>query len=300
MLPVQTLVPSLVVAGSGVLWGVWWIPLRWLEASGLSGDWAGVALYAAAIAVLAPFLLRDPGRLRRGGRDLLLIGLFSGVAFAAWNHALIAGDVVRVTLLFYLSPIWGTALGVLFFRDPIRLLRAVSILLGLAGAAVVLGLESGLPLPRSSAEWLALGSGLLFAFAAVYSRRALGVGGFEKTFLNCVFAGISSVTLALLLPAGPLPGGLSLERSTLPLLACLAWQIPVTWMLLWGAARLDAGRVGILLLLEVIAAAVSAALLTDEPFGLREGLGCVLIVAAGLVEGFDEILARRTRAPRGS
>ena len=297
MLPVHTLVPSLVVAGSGVLWGVWWIPLRWLESSGLRGDWAGVALVGVATAVLAPFMLRDRGRLRRGGRDLLLIGLFSGVAFAAWNHALIAGDVVRVTLLFYLSPIWGTALGALLFRDPVRLLRAVSILLGLAGAAVVLGLESGVPLPRSSAEWLALASGLLFAFAAVSSRRALGVGGLEKTFLNCVFAGIATLGLALLLPAGPLPAGLSLDRSALPLLACLAWQIPVTWMLLWGAARLDAGRVGILLLLEVIAAAASAALLTDEPFGLREALGCVLIIAAGLVEGLDEFRARRALAP---
>lgn len=298
MPPTSTLVPSLVVAGSGLLWGIWWIPLRWLEASGLAGDWAGVALYFAAVAVLTPFVLRDRDRMRRGGRDLLLIGLFSGLAFGFWNHALIAGEVVRVTLLFYLAPIWGTGLGVLFFRDPVRPLRALSILLGLAGAAVVLGFEGGLPLPRTHAEWMALVSGFLFALMAVYTRRAPAVGGLEKTFLNCVFAGLSALGLALLLPAGPFPAALSIESSTLPILVCLVWQIPVTWMLLWGAARLDAGRVGILLLLEVMGAAVSAAILTDEPFGLREGLGCVLIVAAGLVEGVDEIRARRALAAR--
>ena len=40
----------------------------------------------------------------------------------------------------------------------------------------------------------------------------------------------------------------------------------------------------ILLLLEVVAAAASAAVLTAEPFGGREVLGCLLILAAGVVE----------------
>lgn len=292
----SVLVPSLVVAGSGLLWGIWWIPLRWLEASGLSGDRASFLLYAVAFGLLAPFVFVRRRRLRDGGRALLLIGLFSGVAFGAWNHALIAGDVVRVTLLFYLAPIWGTGLGVVFFRDPIRPLRVLSILLGLCGAAVVLGFEGGLPVPRSVAEWMALISGVLFAFAAIFSRQAPEVPTLEKTFLNCVFGGLTALAMVLLLP-GP---GVSAPAATLalmaPLVLCLIWLIPVTWMLLWGATRLDAGRVGILLLLEVMAAAASAAILTDEPFGWREGLGCVLIVGAGLVEGLDEIRARRAGA----
>jgi drug/metabolite transporter (DMT)-like permease len=206
--------------------------------------------------------------------------------------------VVRVTLLFYLAPIWGTGLGVVFFRDPIRPLRALSILFGLSGAAVVLGFEGGVPVPRSLAEWMALASGVLFAFAAIFSRQAPEVPTLEKTFLNCVFGGLTALAMVLLLPD---PGRLAVASPlalVAPLALCLIWLIPVTWMLLWGAARLDAGRVGILLLLEVMAAAASAAILTDEPFGWREGMGCVLIVGAGLVEGLDEIRARRAlRAP---
>lgn len=289
----SVLVPSLMVAGSGLLWGIWWIPLRWLEASGLSGDRASFLLYAVAFGLLAPLVYVRRQRLLDGGRALLLIGLFSGIAFGAWNHALIAGDVVRVTLLFYLAPIWGTGLGVVFFRDPIRPLRALSILLGLSGAAVVLGFEGGVPVPRSLAEWMALASGVLFAFAAIFSRQAPEVPTLEKTFLNCVFGGLTALAMVLLLPG---PGRLAVASPlalVAPLALCLIWLIPVTWMLLWGAARLDAGRVGILLLLEVMAAAASAAILTDEPFGWREGMGCVLIVGAGLVEGLDEIRARR-------
>ena len=51
----------------------------------------------------------------------------------------------------------------------------------------------------------------------------------------------------------------------------------------------------ILLLLEVVAAAGSASLLTDETFGLRESIGCLLILGAGLVDG----LAKPTR-PHGA
>jgi drug/metabolite transporter (DMT)-like permease len=288
------LLPSLVVAGSGLLWGIWWIPLRWLESSGLEGDRASFVLYVVAVALMLPFVYCRRRHLRSGGRHLLLVGLFSGVAFGAWNHALIDGDVVRVTLLFYLAPIWGTLLGAVYFRDPIRPLRGLSILLGISGAAVVLGFQGGVPLPRSIAEWMALVSGVLFAFAAVYSRKAPQVETLEKTFLNCVFGGLSALAMILLLPSG---GDLAMPSLApgvvLPLALCLFWLVPVTWMLLWGATRLDAGRVGILLLLEVMAAAASAAILTDEPLGWREALGCVLIVGAGLVEGLDEIRARR-------
>ena len=61
--------------------------------------------------------------------------------------------------------------------------------------------------------------------------------------------------------------------------------LPFTWLLLWGARFLEPGRVSLLLLLEVAVAAVSAALLAGEPFGPREAAGCLLILAAGTLEG---------------
>lgn len=292
------LVPALAVAASGLLWGIWWIPLRWLEASGLSGDRAGLALYLAAMVVLAPAMLLRRERLRAGGGKLWLIGLFSGLAFTAWNHALIAGDVVRVTLLFYLMPVWGTAFAALYFREAVRPMRVASIVLGLAGAAVVLGIGAGLPVPGSLAEWMALGSGVLFALAATYSRQASAVQALEKTFLSSLFAAIAAAGLLLVVPDPPNGADLTLPTLAVPLAVCLFWQVLVTWLLLWGATRLDAGRVGILLLLEVLGAAVSAALLADEPFGWREAIGCVLIIGAGLTEAFDE--TRRSRGLRAA
>ena len=79
--------------------------------------------------------------------------------------------------------------------------------------------------------------------------------------------------------------------NTLPVMIGLAalWYVPATWLLLVGAARLDPGRVSILLLLEVAVATLSAGLLTEEPLGWREAIGGLMIIAAGALEAFDEI-----------
>jgi drug/metabolite transporter (DMT)-like permease len=61
-------------------------------------------------------------------------------------------------------------------------------------------------------------------------------------------------------------------------------MLPITWMTIWPATLLSPGRVGMLLLVEVLVGVSSAALLLDEPFGLRELSGAALIIAAGVVE----------------
>jgi len=47
---------------------------------------------------------------------------------------------------------------------------------------------------------------------------------------------------------------------------------------------LSPGRVGMLLMVEVLVGVGSAALLTDEAFGIREMAGALLIVSAAVVE----------------
>ncbi len=290
-----TLWPSIAVATSGAMWGLWWLPLRQLEANGLGGDWASVVLYSLALLLSLPYLLRRWPRFRAGGLPLLGIGLLSGGAFTLWNHALIDGNVVRVTLLFYLAPVWATAINFLLFREAVRGLRLLSILLGFIGAATVLGIEQGLSTPMEVADWFALASGIGFAVCAVWARRAQQVGGVEKTIASAGLAVPVALLLALTMPATAAAPAMSVVWSNLPVvLLCMIWIIPLMWMVLWGAAYVDAGRVAILLLLEIVAAAVSSAIFTDEPFGARELLGCGFILVAGLLEGLAELQATRS------
>jgi drug/metabolite transporter (DMT)-like permease len=279
---------SLAVALSGAFWGLFWIPLRLLERHGFTGNWANVALYSTASLVLLPFLYQRRRPRRRDLARLCVIGILSGLGFALWNNSLIYGAVVRVTLLFYLTPVWSTIFGALFLRDSIGPMRLASILLGLAGACMVLKFEGIFPVPRDAAEWCALASGVCFALATVYIRKSHDVGALEKTFANQLFSIPFALLLLLILPAPTPTAAALLSALPLILLGCV-WLAPVMFLIVWSSGRLDPGRVAILLLFEVLASAASAALLTDEPFGWREIAGCVLILGAGLVEGLDQL-----------
>jgi drug/metabolite transporter (DMT)-like permease len=285
--------PAGAVALSASLWGLWWLPLRALAEAGLSGPALNAALYGIASVVLLPWYWRRRDRLAAGGLLLLGAGGLFGAALVSWNLALILGEVVRVTLLFYLAPVWATLLEVAVLREPVGRLRVVSVVLGLAGAVVLLGFADGLPLPRSLGDWLGLAAGVLFALSVTLVRKGDATSGLEQTLVSFAAAALLSLLLLLVTPQ-PI-GPIAFSVLAWAALAALAWLLPCTWLLLWGARFLEPGRVSLLLLLEVAVAAISAALLAGEPFGLREAAGCLLILSAGALEGAAELRPGRRR-----
>ena len=121
---------------------------------------------------------------------------------------------------------------------------------------------------------------------ATLIRRSPQVNGLDTSFASFVGGTLVALGFVVILP-GQAPPVADLSTA-LPLAGLVAafWLLPQTWLVIWGAARLDPGRVSILLLLEVATAAASAAILAGEPFGPREMAGCALIIGAGLLEGF--------------
>jgi len=280
-------VPSFAIVTAAVMWGLWWIPVRQLDERGLTGDRSSLALYAAAALALLPVLaLRRNHGLRLDMPALAAGALFGGM-LVAWNHALLVGTVVRVTLLFYTAPVWATLFGFLFLGDRPTLHRLLGIALGLVGAAAILGAGPGdLPLPRNVSDWLAVAGAVMFAGSATITRRVGETGELERTFFAFALAALMALALVLWLPGPAPPSGAAWLKNLLPAaLVAVFYLIPLTWLLMWGAGRLAPGRVAILLLFEVLAAAVSAAILTDEPFGPREWIGGALILAAAALEG---------------
>ena len=61
-------------------------------------------------------------------------------------------------------------------------------------------------------------------------------------------------------------------------------MLPITYLTIWPTTVLSPGRVGMLLMVEVIVGVASAAILTEDQFGVRELAGTVLIISAGVVE----------------
>lgn len=283
---IRRISPATVVAVSAVFWGLWWLPLRSLDATGLGPMALNFWLYMAAALALLPMLWALRAKALAGGRALLLSAALFGVAILAWNGALQTGEVVRVTLLFFLMPVWATVLGRLFLAEPMGGRRVAAICLGIGGALVLLA-EAWPPVPKALGDWLGLLSGMLFAGSATAARY----GRVDGRVLTALAFLIGSVLAAIVVGLGPEPALPPSLGALLPVAAvALFWLMPITWAQLWGSGRLDPGRLALLMLLEVVAAAVSAALLTDEPFGLREAAGCVLILAAGALEATGQTI----------
>jgi drug/metabolite transporter (DMT)-like permease len=216
-----------------------------------------------------------------------LAGLFTALAIALYAEGLVRGQVARVILLFYLTPVWSTLLGRLMLGNAITPRRIVTIVLGLSGMLVIFGVEAGLPLPRSAGDWMGLASGIVWAFATVYVSKTAARPLLDRIFVQFIFLAPVFFLLALLPGArADAEGPLALYAgSGLWLVAfAVAWILPLVWLTYFGASRLDPGQVAIFLMLEIVIGLSGAALLTDEPLGIRELLGAGLIIAASLAE----------------
>jgi drug/metabolite transporter (DMT)-like permease len=275
--------PSLAILVSTVLWGTLWIPLRHLNATGLGGPWATAAGFILPLLVLLPFGLIRWRTIFAEGWPLAQAGFLMATCIALYAEALLRGYVARVILLFYLTPVWSTLLAWMLLGDPITRARIVTVALGLVGMFIVFGVGNGLPVPRTVAEWMGLLSGFCWGWAMVSLRRVADAADFDKVFVQFLFVG-ALFLLFTLVPGGrpwslPKPE-VFLESTSWLLLFGLVWMPAVLWLTMFGGSRLDPGRVAVLLMLEVVIGLISAALLTDEPFGHREIAGAICIVAA--------------------
>lgn len=275
------------VALAGAAWGLFWLPMRALDTAGLEAAWATVSLFAAAILVFFPIGILRRRQLVAGGLAVLITGMFTGAAFGLYATALVLTDVVRALLLFYLTPVWSTLLGCFLLGESITKYRAVALVMGVTGLVVILGYEHGFPLPRNVGDWLALVSGMAWAYGSVRISGAHHIGFVESTFAYFIGGLVIAVVMAFLPieSIGSVPSAAAIKTAA-PWVFVIAALLMAPSMLIvfWATTRLSPGRVGLLLMTEALVGVVSAALLTDEPFGARELAGTVLIIGAAVTE----------------
>ena len=275
--------PEIAIVAFGAMWGLYWIPLRHLEGRGVDAVWTTLGLFVVGLVVLAPFLIRHaPSRAGLTPR-MLGTGLLTGGAFVLYSISIVLTEVVTAILLFYLSPVWATVLGRFLLAERFTGTRVAALGLGLGGLWVVLGGESGVPLPRNAGDWCALTAGVAWAFGTLRVHQDTAIS--SVAHVTSLFVG-GTVVIAIvsLLPiaADPLPGMTVHAGSIIAVLAILS--MVSAWGILWGARVVSPGRAGILLMAEVIVGLASAAALSGEPFGITQLAGSVLIAGAALVE----------------
>ena len=274
------LLPVLALLLGAGLWGVIWYPMRLLEWRGLSGLWLTLILYVAALAVSLPYTGRHLPQLVREWRLTLPLALAGGWTNTAFVLAILDGNVMRVLLLFYLSPMWAVLLGRLLLGERISLASLLTLVAALAGAVLLLWEPTeGMPWPRGTADWLALSSGFAFALSNVLVRKHQTASLAIKSVSVWVGVVALCVGLIALFPL-PLP-------SVAP--AVIAWAaalgvfgiLVMTVLVQYGVTHLPVQRSAVILLFELVTGAISQQLFTEEamtPLGWAGG--ALVIVAA--------------------
>lgn len=286
----RTVARASLLAGA-IVWGAIWYPYRVLEQAGLSGLRASMLSYL--VALCCGLMLLQP-QLRRGGSlrfswTLLAISLAAAACNLGYVLATLHGEVMRVLLLFYLSPLWTIVLSRLLLKERLSAAGAVVIGLSLGGAVTMLWRpELGAPVPSSIAEWLGLGAGLLFALSNVLVRRAAHLSIELKSL--AVFAGV--VVLGLLaLPFEPTPLADAQVMAqlqpwhwiTLALIGVIL--LAINLVVQYGLTHTSANQAIVIFLFELVVAAFTSWLLAGETMGLQEWLGGAMIVSASVFSG---------------
>jgi drug/metabolite transporter (DMT)-like permease len=268
------------------MWGVYWLPLSYLQQAGLSGTSAGIVLYIGCLLALLPVIWRYRLALRRHWRVLVMSGMLTGCAFSLYTTSLSYTDVIRSILLFYLTPVWGTFIGLAFLKERLTASRIAVLVLAFLGLYAILGSETGWPVPRNLGDVLALFSGLFWAIGSFGLLRAQQVPVWPQIISFLIGSLIVSLLSAAMISDWPSFAFTLGELQVIGGILCgfVVFALPMFWLTLAPARMLTPARVGILLMSEVVIGALSAMLLSGQPFGVAEGMGTLFIIVAGVVE----------------
>ncbi len=274
--------PALALLFNAMVWGLSWIAFKALHGHGLHPLWSTVIVYAGALAAL---LAWRPGSLRSlwAHPQLLALVAAAGMTNVGFNWSVTVGDVVRVTLLFYLMPVWSVGLAWWLLGERPTRAALGRLVLALAGLVLVLHRPGAAwPLPSGAADFLALLGGFCFALTNALLRRWRDTPRDARVL--AMFSGGLLMSGALVL-AGLAEGGApALSAAWLP------WALVLTLAFLggnlalqYGAARLPAQVTALIMLAEVVFAAVSAVLLGAATPTAWTWAGGALIVLAALL-----------------
>lgn len=278
---------SWAILGSAVLWGCFWIPLRVVDELGGGSFILLGAGFLIPLFVLLPICLKHCLQIRSWSPTVWLMAIMFCIAGCFYTEGALRGNVARVILLFYLTPVWSTLLARVFLSEKITRRRMLTLFLGLSGMYVILGMENALPLPQNLSEWFGLLAGIAWGIAMVCLQKSQHMP-IRELALAIFFLYAPVLALLTLVPGGrhwQFDAEMLTVYALIWVLAlALVWNLPGVLLTIFGAVIVEPGKVAILLMLEVVVGIVTANLLTDEPFGIVEGIGAVLIISAGVAE----------------
>ena len=274
------------------IWGLFWIPLRHFDENGLVALWTVAAINFVACATGFPILMFSRERILPNLKWIVIVGMGMGLSNVFYFAGIIMSDVIRVTFLFYLLPLWATLFSWVIFGVPIGRARMLALLIAVVGIWLLLG-AGGWPIPQNLGDAFGLASGIGWAFGLAMLRGREDIEPMTTTTFGLFFAFLAAMIVGYVLTiVSPevqpgFPDTETLAGIALPVIAfgaLILW--PSLYGQIWGAKYVAATTAALLTMSEIMTATISTSLLGASDLELISWIGAGLIFAAILVDLF--------------
>lgn len=275
-------IPISVLITSSISWGLTWIPLKYFHTQGVNGVVTVFLVYGVATLVLMPWFIKQKPLWSAHVRVIALIAVLGGYANLAFSYSMVYGEVVRAMVLFYLSPVWAVLGGYFFLRENVDLLRWLGVGLAIVGAFLIVGGFDFSLNTYTLVDLIAVTAGITFAMTNITFRANASMpimSNVAAIFLGC------SVMSGLLIFFGT-EAWPAISTSTLSSIIVygIAWILVASIASQWAVTKLEASRTAVIIVMELVAATLSATLLGEEILTVTETIGIFLVVSATILE----------------
>ena len=279
----NTRLAVLVLFLSSAGWGLTWLPIKALSDMGLDGlHLVFIAFFSGAL-LLLPWLYTQRHYWKQKLSLMLMIALAGGFANASFQTAIYHGDVIRVMILFYMLPVWSVIGGRIFLGEKIDAVRVLAVLLCLSGAFIILDIGHTSWTGVSWIDLLAMGSGMGLAATNILFRFTQDIPVMSKVsamFIGCTV--LIGVSLMVFTSTAGLPGN---DVVLWAVAYGALWLTLITTGTQWGVTQMEAGRSAVIIVVELVVAVVSTALIVTAGLKFYEIVGGLMVLSAAVLEG---------------
>ena len=276
---IKSYLPMLSLLFGAFVWGIIWYPYRLMAQAGVSGIYSSFYVFILTLAIALPYFFITKKNISIWSKDFWMLSFVAGYTNISYVLAVIDGEVVRVMLLFYLSPVWTIFLSHFMLNENTQKRHYIAAFLSLLGAFVMLWQPNSFIHLDSKSDWFALSSGIGFAMTNVMTRKHQHMTINQKAL--AIWIGVIMVaTICIMFDTDRMPS-LDFFKPVDGLIAiiiaiCLFFS---TLLVQYGVTQINAVEASSFFLFEIVIASISSYLLVGETMIMREWLGGMMIMS---------------------
>ncbi len=275
---IKSYLPILSLLFGAFVWGIIWYPYRLMAQAGVSGIYSSFYVFILTLAIALPYFFIAKKKISIWSKDFWILSFVAGYTNISYVLAVIDGEVVRVMLLFYLSPVWTIFLSHFMLNENTQKRHYVAAFISLFGAFVMLWQPNYFIHLDSKSDWLALSSGVGFAMTNVMTRKHQHMTINQKAL--AIWIGVIMVAIICIMFDKDTMPSLDFFKPLDVLIAivialCLFFS---TLLVQFGVTQIKAVEASSFFLFEIVVAAISSYLLVGETIAIKEWLGGIMII----------------------